>query len=337
MMRQLIESLASDSIEKRGVSARTLGDIVRKMGENILHQIIPMLESGLVSDNPDSRQGVCIGISEILSAATKQQVADFGLLCIPSIRKALIDQETSVREAAALAFDLLHQTIGSKAVDEILPSLLKNLEGEGKAYALEALKEIMSVRSNVVFPVLLPKLLTQPITSFNARALGLLIPVADGALNKRIGTIFEALVEGVEADIESSSQCKETLDSLVCSINEDGLPVIMDLLSELSKVPESRITACSLVGKFFEENPHSDRADYIGDWISKLIDLLRVDEEAANDLETVKAAWSALNSITKGIEKDDMAQYIITCRRAFTFDGTTLDGFNLPRVSYRPF
>jgi hypothetical protein len=337
MMKVLIVGMASPSVEKRGVSARTLGDIVRKMGENILSQIIPMLENGLMSDSSDSRQGVCIGISEILSAATKQQVADFGLLCIPSIRKALIDQEATVRESAAQAFDLLHQTIGSKAVDEILPSLLRELEadGDGKAFALEALKEIMSVRSNVVFPVLLPKLMMKPITAFNARALGLLIPVAGGALNKRIGIIFEALVEGVELKIESSEQCKETLDELVLSVNEDGLVVLMDLLTELSKVPKSRVTACSLVGKFFSENPYIEQPEYIADWIVRLVELMRVDVAMGVGIETVKAAWSALGSITGEIDKEDMGQYIVTCRKALAFvavdSGDTLDGFNLPR------
>lgn len=37
--------------------------------------------------------------------------------------------------------------------------------------ALDGLKQLLSVRSNVVLPFLVPKLLTPPITAFNVKAL----------------------------------------------------------------------------------------------------------------------------------------------------------------------
>lgn len=56
------------------VAARTLGDLVRKLGERVLPEIIPILERGLDSDKSDERQGVCIGLSEIVSSTSKEQV-----------------------------------------------------------------------------------------------------------------------------------------------------------------------------------------------------------------------------------------------------------------------
>ena len=56
------------------VAARTLGDLVRKLGERVLPEIIPILERGLDSDKSDERQGVCIGLSEIVSSTCKEQV-----------------------------------------------------------------------------------------------------------------------------------------------------------------------------------------------------------------------------------------------------------------------
>ena len=38
------------------VAARTLGDVVRKLGEKVLPEIIPILEKGLESDRSDQRQ-----------------------------------------------------------------------------------------------------------------------------------------------------------------------------------------------------------------------------------------------------------------------------------------
>lgn len=56
------------------VAARTLGDLVRKLGERVLPEIIPILEKGLDSDEPDQRQGVCIGLSEIMGSTSREHV-----------------------------------------------------------------------------------------------------------------------------------------------------------------------------------------------------------------------------------------------------------------------
>ena len=76
------------------------------------------------SENSDTREGVCIGMSEIIATASKTQLVDFVQHCLPSIRRALVDSESEVREAAAHAFDMLHHHLGPKAVDEVLPALL---------------------------------------------------------------------------------------------------------------------------------------------------------------------------------------------------------------------
>ena len=46
---------------------------------------------------------------------------------VPTVRRALIDPLPEVRVAAARTFDQLHNTIGSKALDDILPDLLKKM------------------------------------------------------------------------------------------------------------------------------------------------------------------------------------------------------------------
>lgn len=62
------------------IAARTLGDLVRKLGEKILPEIIPILEDGLRSDKSDERQGVCIGLSEIMKSTSKDAVSSLSTL-----------------------------------------------------------------------------------------------------------------------------------------------------------------------------------------------------------------------------------------------------------------
>ena len=65
-------------IKSRQVAARTLGDLVRKLGERVLPEIIPILEKGLdCEDRPDQRQGVCIGLSEIIGSTSREHVLAF--------------------------------------------------------------------------------------------------------------------------------------------------------------------------------------------------------------------------------------------------------------------
>ena len=62
-------------VDGRQVAARTLGDIVKKLGEKVLPEIIPILQRGLTSDDAAQRQGVCIGLSEIMSCTSREHVS----------------------------------------------------------------------------------------------------------------------------------------------------------------------------------------------------------------------------------------------------------------------
>ncbi|KAL0005335.1 hypothetical protein SO802_012896 [Lithocarpus litseifolius] len=57
LMNTLITSLASSSSERRQVAGRSLGELVRKLGERVLPLIIPILSKGLNDPNTGRRQG----------------------------------------------------------------------------------------------------------------------------------------------------------------------------------------------------------------------------------------------------------------------------------------
>lgn len=63
-----------------------MGDLVRKLGERVLPEIIPILEQGLDSDRPDQRQGVCIGLSEIMASTSREMVLTFVDSLVPTVR-----------------------------------------------------------------------------------------------------------------------------------------------------------------------------------------------------------------------------------------------------------
>ena len=112
LVQLLLSCLASAAADKRQVAARTLGDLVRKLGERVLPEVIPMLEQGLQSEEPRERQGVCIGLSEIVQQTSRDNVLLYVESLLPTVRRALCDPEEEVRAAAATTFDSLHTTIG---------------------------------------------------------------------------------------------------------------------------------------------------------------------------------------------------------------------------------
>lgn len=154
----LLGCLASHSNDKQQVAARTLGDLVRKLGERVLPEIIPILEQGLESDRPDQRQGVCIGLSEIVASTSKEMVQAFVDSLVPTVKKALCDPLPEVRQAAARTFDSLHSAVGVRALDEILPDLLNQLGDPGTGEnTLDGLRQVMAIKSRVVLPYLVPQ------------------------------------------------------------------------------------------------------------------------------------------------------------------------------------
>jgi hypothetical protein len=104
-MEILINFLASTSFDKRQLAAKSLGDLVRKLGENILEEIIIIFENGLKNKDSNTRQGVCIGMGEVMMNGGKSLIGEFIPKIIPLIKNTLIDPDSEVREAAAKAFE----------------------------------------------------------------------------------------------------------------------------------------------------------------------------------------------------------------------------------------
>ena len=112
LIRLLLSCLACNSPDKRKVAARTLGDLVRKLGERVLPEVIPMLEQGMGSESMQERQGVCIGLSEIIQQTSREHVLLYMESLLPTVQSSLLDKDPDVRAAAAMTFDSLHSAAG---------------------------------------------------------------------------------------------------------------------------------------------------------------------------------------------------------------------------------
>lgn len=70
--------------DRRAGAARCLGELVRKMGERVLHRMLPILRDGMSSSDSATRQGVCAGLKEVSS------VTIFIIIIITIIKNIII-------------------------------------------------------------------------------------------------------------------------------------------------------------------------------------------------------------------------------------------------------
>ena len=337
LTQQLIKRLASPNMEQRVIAGNALGELIRKAGEGVLSSLLPTLEEGLqASTDTDKKEGICIALKEVISAASPEALEDYEKTLISVVRIALVDADEEVREAAAEAFDSLQKVLGKKAIDQVLPYLLSLLRTESDAnIALSALLTLLTdnTRSNIILPNLVPTLLSSPITSFNARALASLSEVAGPAMTRRLPAILTALMDNI-VDCKNDtlrSDLEDSFDVVLLAVDEfDGLNTAMSVMTALVKNHDHRKRAIANVrlANFFGKTD-VDFSRYYQDLIRVL--LISFDDP---DSEVVKAAWLALSELTKHLKKEEMEGLVMSTRQILQqvgVVGANLPGFSLPK------
>nr|XP_039274428.1 eIF-2-alpha kinase activator GCN1-like [Styela clava] len=332
----LLGCLASSSYDKRQVAARTLGDIVRKLGERMLPEIIPILESELESEDEDQRQGVCIGLSEIIKSCSKDAILTFSDSLLPTVRKGLCDSHPDVRTAAATTFENLHAAIGQQALEEILPDLLEKIgDPEISEYIVDGLRQVIAVKGKVVLPFIVPKLIEPPI---NTRVLSFLSAVAGESLTRHLAKILKALLSALVAVSDNEETYATTLsdcEGVILSVEgEHGTRIIMDDLLEATKSDDKKIrrAAVTMLHAFCKDTD-SDYSSYVAIFIRVFFKLM-----ADEDQSVQEEAWSALSAVVKCLDAAEQLQHVSSVRQAIRYisdeiraNGGILPGFCLPK------
>lgn len=145
----------------------------------------------------------------------------------------MCDPFPEVRQAAAKTFDSLHSTVGVRALDDILPAMLNQLNSPDQAVAentLDGLRQVMAIKSRVLLPYLVPQLTSQPV---NTKALSILASVAGEALTRYLLKILPAL----SSDQETANEVQELeyCQAVLSVIDESGDRTVMDQLMDATK------------------------------------------------------------------------------------------------------
>ena len=195
-MEVVSKGAKSGASEQSTVAGRALGELVRKLGDHVLPLIIPYLQEGLTSTTDHLRQGVCLGLSEVLKAASAKQIIAYIDTLVPALQQAISDSSSHVRTLAAQAFHALARAIGTQAFDSVLPPLLSTIaqdyesqeavSDEEISYALLGLEDIASHRPRDLLEYVIPILLDAPLQAWAANALGRLARCANRNIHHHV-------------------------------------------------------------------------------------------------------------------------------------------------------
>ena len=332
LMELVIKGLSSEADEQRAVAGRTLGDVVMKLGHRVLPDIIPVVEAGMVSDrSEEERYSSALGLYEIVSAGQAEVLEKEleGLLRI--VQMALGDEDQDVREIGGKCFNKLQSNVGGeKVVETILPPLLLGIS-QGDEASLQGLEQVLAFRARDVLPVLLPTLLSTPVTPSHASALPVVCQVISHILHHHLEKILLVLMEeahggntcawtAVEGIVEGMHEERSIHTLLVFLLN-----TVQDLKRDSPRLMALRVAKCFFelcqedfsdlypvclkicVRRFSEQDPDTLQAAYDA---CLMLTTSQSPASLVSDISYIRNMLKTTASVDKHFRKDKKPYYL---------------------------
>ena len=318
LMSLVIQGLATGDDDRGQMAARCLGELVRKMGDRVLAQILPILKSGMKSEESSTRAGVCNGLREVMENSTRHQLAEHLAELLPAVQEALCDEDPEVRAAAGGVINILFKSGGGAAIDSVIPSLLHGLDSHNEADAaqsLEGLRVVLGVRPQLL-SAMAPKLIHVPVTAANLKALGALAEVAGPSIHSHLQVVMPTLLmeAGKHPDVSpAAAAAHAALASISGAVQEDGLHIFMGEVHKGLDEGGLRRAGGAAALTAFCKTSKLDYQEHIPGLISSLVPLL-----TEEDPDCLVAIWTALSSVMGSIPKEMAPSFVRTLKEAIT-------------------
>ena len=283
-MDSVISFLSASRDDLRIIAGGSLGDIVMKMGDRVTSIVVPILEKGMKSGEDATRQGVCLGLLELINSSNRRLLENNVVKLMPIVQAALCDTLEDVCETAAQCFNVMQSKLGGSVIDTVVPLLLNDLKGNDTSKAelsLQGLCQLLALRGRDVMTVLIPKLLNSECGSgssssgsngdeskknglnlFQATTLASISENTGDIMHHYINDIMIKLLQTLKNmtesgyDVNLSNAVKSALRSIIvnCS-SEEGLSWTLQEFvhcSIASKSPTLRSVGLWCLGEFCE-------------------------------------------------------------------------------------
>jgi len=212
LVRLLIANLsAGEGEETRQVlAARCLGDLVGKLGDRVLPDLMPILMENASSPDATVRAGVCVGLSEIVNACQRQLLHEYFSIMFPAIRAALCDESSLVRGKAGSLFSALYVSLGNTAVNYIVPQIIDNVKA-GESGSVQGLAQLVHALSKELMLSVIDALATEPVTAEKVRGLETVSAAPAAEVAKFVSRITSYLMGAYSLCPEETLHCGNEL------------------------------------------------------------------------------------------------------------------------------
>uniref|UniRef100_A0A0N5CD70 Translational activator GCN1 n=1 Tax=Strongyloides papillosus TaxID=174720 RepID=A0A0N5CD70_STREA len=293
LFSQILDCLSSTSEDRQIMAGKCLGELVKKMGEKIMTDVLPVITKQLDSDNSLQRQGVATALGEIVDNTNSEIVFIYAENLIEPIKQCLSDEDEGVRESAVNLFTAFYKVTGNIALDEIVVPLLKDIDDVEKSErVIGGLCAVVQSNSRQMMSYLLPKLTKPPV---NVVALCKISAAAGDSLGKNLPRILEALLDNCE-NTDNEEQIDNCLPVLLSVDDYEGISqIISTLITRASK--KDHIPSAMLFSRFVSESD-CDFDEFINQILPGTLSLYN-----SKIPEIVDSAIKALISLTSNMEQ----------------------------------
>lgn len=325
LFEMVVDSLASTCDERQQMGARCLGELVRKMGDKVINDILPVLDANQKSEEVAKRVGVAIALHEIIGNMSKEVTNHYLGAIVAPVRRAICDESELVREAAADTFTVLYHVVGNEALDEIICPLLEQLTPE-QDHILAGLCDVMRQNSRSMLPYLLPKLTKPPV---NVHALCSLASVSGDSLSRQLPKVLDALLAACETNDESDPMIESCEKVVIAVTDEDGIPVLVDYLIQKASQDEN-VPAAVLLSTFIAKSGVS-LAEMAEEVLPGLLNLY-----TSPNPQIVDHAIAAAVALTQSMDQRELLSVLPVVKKAINIivagaKGQQIPGFTHPK------
>uniref|UniRef100_A0A0G4FAB6 TOG domain-containing protein n=1 Tax=Chromera velia CCMP2878 TaxID=1169474 RepID=A0A0G4FAB6_9ALVE len=222
LMERLIRNLGSDNLEKQRGAGRCLGDLVQKLGERVLPELMPIFMLTLKSPESHTRQGVCIGIAEVIASAPKSLLTDHIPELLPALKSSLKDPSRNVRRAATRCISMMLEQLGPACLDDAVKWILESLTsppvtdprdappGSGeRSHLLDSLEQLLLLQPGPVFRETMKVCCAPPVDVIKVRAVAAVAVCPPAAFqhssDKIVTTLVASLTDPLPTEEDGST------------------------------------------------------------------------------------------------------------------------------------
>lgn len=321
LMVRLIANLASVIREKQRVAARCVGDLVSKLGERVMPELMPIFMNTLSEGDAHVREGVCIGLGELIAATTKDLLSSYLNELIPAIRQAIIDDDESVRNSASHVVTLLDKEVGGIATKQVINWILEQLldpdQEEHAHLYLSGLEQLMTKQWREVLPIVFDRLTVcdaDGFTKWHMHGLSALALVTDSyTVHQYLADVLPVMIkvasdETLEPDGELVDAAISAAGRILNRVHQEGLSnlfgVLLPTLQDSSG--RGRMAGAMLFEHFFDQS-NLDVTPVLPQSLQAILPVALADP----DPEALQSGMKALKAIVgERRKKEELAMYL---------------------------